>query len=407
VVLSLYAARRGSARLDHRRLRHWRRWRNHFQEVLKKMLKHSLSLFTCLAVVLLLSGCATVPEGRPTTLKQAEKPVWSMKDTNGQLAVSVSPAGKSLRLAGSAGLVVGTTVDAAVNAKYRGKIKELLDGYDTGKALDEAFAKRLNESTDGALTRVSPLSTSAGYSNRREAEAVRYTGFGRKGHDLLFELRTTHGVYSHRGILAITMDGKLRLLPEGKRVWDASILVDAGPVLANGKLGDPTSRFAPAIKGARLTVQKGMLDKWTGGGSLQAEYEQAVEAAASALLCALGLVQEPLGEYHLGKSAMNEKDFKVAEAHFKRALQLDPGYLDAKNALAVNRAHQDDIDGAIAAAQALADAAPDYAPAQFNLAWWKVVEKGDTDAGGKNYRRALALGLPPASKVEKILDGDA
>ena len=173
-----------------------------------------------LLVAALMAGCATVPEGRPLNLTEAKAPAWSYRSGNDEMVVSVSPAGKSLRLAGSAGLVVGSTVDAAVNAKYRGKIRELLGDYDTAAVIEERLAARLGKAVKTDLDEVSPMSSTAGFDSKRQAEEARYENLAKTGHDVLLEVRASHGIFSHLGILVVKLEGKLVLLPEGTKLWD-------------------------------------------------------------------------------------------------------------------------------------------------------------------------------------------
>ena len=108
----------------------------------------------CVFVLLLAVGCATTGRPPSMTLREAEFPVWSIQQTSDSLAVAVSPAGRSLRLAGSAGLVLGTGVDAVVNARYRNQIAELIGEDDTASMLAEGIEQRLQEAVGLSLIHI-------------------------------------------------------------------------------------------------------------------------------------------------------------------------------------------------------------------------------------------------------------
>jgi hypothetical protein len=104
-----------------------------------------------------ITGCATTDPNQPTSLQTAKKPAWAAKATPEDMIVSVSPAGKTLRIAGTAGLVLGTSADAVVNAKYRGPIHEALEGYNPAEVFAGIIEERLEAATGTDIERVSQL----------------------------------------------------------------------------------------------------------------------------------------------------------------------------------------------------------------------------------------------------------
>ncbi len=360
--------------------------------------------FLCVCVLLLAVGCATTGRPPSMTLHEADSPVWSVQHANDSLTVAVSPAGRTLRVAGSAGLVLGTSVDAVVNARYRNQIAELIGEVDTAAMLEEGIEQWLQEAVGENLVQVWPLSTTAGYSSRREALAARYDGLARQNHDVLLQLRTTHGVFGHDGTLAVKIEGRQLTLPEGRTLWADTFVVTPEPVLAYDPLRDPTDRMKPRIRGARLTVERGALDKWRGGTqSLRDDLAETIEAAAAALTVSLALEENALGEYHLGKWAMSKKRFDRALEHLNKAIELRPDYADAHNALAVLQFHQGNLDAAIRTAKTVVEQWPEYVPAHVNLAWWYAIEKKDAAAARPHYQRAVELGMEPHGRLEGLL----
>ena len=356
------------------------------------------------ALIGLVAGCATSYENRPKNLQEAQSPAWALKISQDDMIVAVSPAGKALRLAGSAGLVVGTAVDLGVNAKYARKVDELLEGYDTAAVYEARLAERLGAAVPKDLRRVNPLGTEGGYDSRREAEEARFKKVARDGADILLDLRIKYGIYGPEGTMALKTFADLYLVPEGKRLWDAETTVTTGPVFADAKLGDVTNRAKPSVSSG-LTVDKEAMEAWMNddGTILRGRFEEAVNGAVSALLCGLGLTAEASGEFQLAKDEMNRKHFDQAEAHFLKAIRLAPESPEISSAHAVNLAHMDKLDQAIAEALRVVEANPGYGPAWFNLAWWYATEKSDPVQAARCYEKAQALGMPSAKKIEKAI----
>lgn len=287
-----------------------------------------------------LSGCATVKTKPITSLREAKSPVWSAKAVPGEMIVAVSPAGKSLRVVGSAGIVLGAGADAVVNAQYRKPIHDALEGYDATAVFKECIAKRLTEAMPGGITETAPLGSTAGVSNKSDAEKLRYESLMKKGTDAALDFVLTYGIYGPEGVLAARIGGKAIVLETGKRLWMDTLVVTTDPVLANAKLGDPTNRLGMNVTDPDFTVDDEKVSRWTadGGAELKARFEAAANGAAAALVCDMGLADDAVGEYHLGKLRLNQKKFKQASAHFRKAVELDPDYVDARNAHAVTLA---------------------------------------------------------------------
>ncbi|MFA6241983.1 MAG: tetratricopeptide repeat protein [Candidatus Hydrogenedentales bacterium] len=365
----------------------------------------SLSSFASLAALVLLAGCATTKTPPITSLRDAKTPVWSAKAVPGEMIVSVSPAGKSLRIAGSAGLVLGAGADAVVNAQYRKPIQDALQGYDTTAVYKESIAKRLSAALPQGIAEASPLGSTAGVSNKSDAEKIRYEALAKKGSDAALDLTLTYGIYGPEGILAARVGGKAVVLATGKRLWMDTLVVTTDPVLANAALGDPTNRLGMNVSDPDFTVDDKKVARWTadGGAELKKRFETAANGAAAALVCDLGLAQDAVGEYYLGKLRLNEKKFKPAGEHFRKAVELDPNFVDARNAHAVVLARHGQLDDAIASARQIVESNPEYGPAWFNLAYWYAVKKKDPASAAPCYEKAQALGMASDRRIEKSL----
>jgi len=360
-------------------------------------------LLSTLALLISL-GCASTPDG-PTTLAAAKSPAWSAKASPKEMQVAVSPAGKTLRVLGTSGMVLGAGADAIVNAKFRGPIRDSLAGYDAAEVYKNIIKTRLEASLSTTPSEVSPFASTAGSTSVEEAKKARYRSIAKGGADLLLDCDMKFGVYGPEGVLATKFDGELVIVPSGKRLWKRVIVATTEPVLANAKLGDPTSRLGLNITNPDFTVDEEKVNRWTadGGAILKERFELAANAAVAALIVDLGLAEDGLGEYTLGVLMMNHKKFSEAGAHFEKALQLDPSLIDARNAHAVNMAHNGQVDDAIAEMKSLTESNPDYAPAWYNLAYWYAVKKKDAASAQPAYDKSVALGMPKDSSIEKAI----
>ena len=355
-------------------------------------------------VAILLAGCATTKEG-PASIGAAQSPAFSAKATPSEMQVSVSPAGKTLRILGSSGIVLGAGADAIVNAKFRKPIHESLEGYNAANKFKEIIQTKLGTAIGEKLVEVAPMGSTAGAKSEDEVIKARWSGLAKKGHDTLLECQVTFGVYGSDGTLATKLDGKLLTLPDGHRLWDNTIVATTEPVLANAKLGDPTSRMGMNITNPEFTVDEEKVKRWTadGGAILKDRFEQAANAVASAMFVDLGLGDDAVGHYTLGVLLMNKEKHQEAADHLAKALQLDPNLIDASNAHAVNMAHYGQLYDAIATAKSITEANPDYAPAWFNLAYWYAVKKKDAASAQPCYDKAIALGMPKDPSIEKAI----
>lgn len=361
-----------------------------------------------LGAVLLAAPAFAKEKAAPAeVIKGAKSPVWSLRSNQSEMIVSVSPARQTLQFLGSTGAIIGTGVSAIVNEKYGKQIEEALRGYDAGGIFEQRLTERLTAAVGGNLKQVGGLSSTAGYSNPRDAERARYASLGKEGHDLVLDVKMTYGLYGYEGQLITKLDCDLKETPSGHRVWDDVLVVSSEPILASDRLTDPTKMLSASFSSPRLSVEEDAIAQWTGDGGkvLRARFEEAVDGVVSALLTALGLADEATGHYYLGQVAMNRKRFDVAAEHFGAALKLEPGSLDARNGLSVNWAHAKELEKAIAGAEEILAGAPDFGPAHYNLAWWYATGLKDAGKARPHYERALALGFPKEKKVEKVLEG--
>ena len=366
-------------------------------------MKVSSRISAALSIVIL-AGCATVGGDRPPTLASAKAPAWSARAVNDEIIVAVSSVRQSVQILSSSVALVGAGVDAVVNARLKRAVLDVLGDYDGGAVFEQKLDARLNAARPG-LVRVASLQSTAGFNSERDAQAARRVALVRKGHDGLLDLEMTYGLFGYDGILVAKLDGSLTGLPDNNVLWRNSIVVSSEPILAGDKLSDPTKRLGPNLSSPRLTVEKDAIEKWTrdGGQTIRTRFESAADGAISAMLCDLGLADEPVGHYYLGKLAMNRKKFKLADEHFQKALAADPGYIDAINGRAVNMAHNKQLDDAISLGKKLVESAPDYAPGWFNLAWFYAIGKKDPAAAKPYYQKALELGMAPEKKLEKAI----
>ena len=352
-----------------------------------------LAVAICAAIA---AGCATGARHDAPRFRDARSPAWSLSASNDDMKVAVSPARRTLQIAGSSGFVVGLVVDAVANRAHAKRLREALGDYDAGVVFEGRLAERLADAFPRDLRRVGP--------DRANAKG-RYASLAMQGRDAVLDLKMTYGIFGAGGTLTAKLKGRATALPKGRRTWNNTLVVCSAPVLASDALCDPTKRLAPNFKSPRLSAKDDAIAQWTKdqGQPLRSQFGQTVEGAVSALLCDLGIVEEALGEYYLGKNLMNRKKYAAANAHFNKAVRLDPYFFDARNARAVNIARNKQVPDAIAMTRALVKDAPGYGPAWYNLAWWYAIKNKDPNTARPYYRKAIDLGMPPSKRIEKAL----
>ncbi len=366
-----------------------------------KIIKNAFFLLLILSI-----GCATRSENKqPISLKNTWLLAWSL-DAPRELTVAVSPAGKTLRIAGSAGLVLGAAFDMTVNVKYKKLVDRLMAGCEPQKSLQMEIARGLEKNLPCVIQQIpSPADESTRYTNKWQADRDRMVRLRRKHIDMVLDLAAVYGVYTPSGILALKLKGSLRSTTGTRVLWQDSWLFTQGPVLASDQLGDITAGFLPDVT-AGFNVDDNLKKRWEGDQThppLCEQFRKIVHGACAALFCALAMEESPEGYYYLGKQALSEKHFDDAEQFFQKALSLEPQYGDALNGLAVARGYQKKIDEAITTCRELVRVLPDYGPGWYNLAWWYAINKEDITAATPCYKRALELGVYPNKKLDKLL----
>ncbi len=365
--------------------------------------KTTSSVSCLLVLIIALPGWAANPN--PTSLRDAAFPAWSLRASQYEMIVSVSPIRQTLQVFSSSAIILGAGIDAIVNEKYLKTVREVLGDYDAGAVFEERLATRLSQVLPQGVSRIAPLTSTAGYNSEYDAQSARYQGATKGGCDVLLDLKMTYGIFGYVGLLAAKIEGRLTRVADNHKLWSGAIVVSADPILANTKLKDPTKQLGSDIVHLRLTVEKDAVERWTGdgGATIRTRYETAVDGAISALLCDLGLAEEANGEYYLGIASMGRKRFSEAENHFRNAVALDPAWIEPGNARAVNLAHNNQLDDALAQCTEVTKANPDFGPAWFNLAWWYATKKHDAEAARPCYEKALELGMPNDAKIDRLL----
>ncbi|HPC15970.1 MAG TPA: hypothetical protein P5318_07310 [Candidatus Hydrogenedentes bacterium] len=365
----------------------------------------SISIWAFCLLAVLAAPPSQAADRSPSCLREAVSPAWSLRASQREMIVSVSPVRQTVQLFSSSAMLLGAGIDAMVNEKHLKAVRAALGDYDAGKTFEEALTSRLSQALPQGLARVSPLTTTAGFKDDREAQQARFQGLARSGHDVLLDLKMTYGIFGYEGLLVARIEGRLTRLADRRALWSGVFVVSADPVLANTTIKDPTKQMGANLAHPRLTVEKDAVARWTGdgGATIRARFEDAVDGAVSALLCGLGLATEAKGEYQLGLVSMGRKRFTEADEHFRRAISLNPAWPEPRNARAVNLARNKQIDDAMAICAELTKSHPDFGPAWFNLAWWNAVQKKDAATARPLYEKALALGMPADPKLDRLL----
>jgi len=366
-----------------------------------------------IAVLCALACAFTAHPGPKKDIKQsfqdAKQPAWSIKGERQDLKVSVSPAGRTLSVTPYVGEALAVSVDYLVNEHYREAIRQALGDYDLAGFVRSCLEKRLKAFAPQGLREVNPLVSTAGYSNERDAEKARLQGLRDSGVDLLFDLNIKYGIYGTRFAVRFDIDGKLLDLANRQRLWMESIPAVAEPLLADVKFEHFLLKYIAYVHTPRFAANEDAMKRLTDNDAalLKADFEKAVEGGISAVLCDMGLVDEPSGEYYLGRKAFQKKRYSKAQEHLVRALNLDPGLPDAANDLSVTYAHLGATEKAMELAGKILSKAPDYAPAAFNLAWWNAFDKKNattTKPGRKAFYQARSLKRESTSLRQRSSD---
>jgi len=330
---------------------------------------------------------------------------WAIRGDSDEFRVRVSPAGKTLKMIPRVGRVVGTGVDAVVNDKYRVAIKEALGDYDLGKTFVSHLQERLEEVCPG-IGHVSALGSTAGFHTLREAQKARWAHLGKSGYRVLLDLDVDYGIYGAGFDMRFTFSGSALRLPEGGVLWRGSLPIALGAFAANHKFGSILTSQIPFATPPRLSVEEDAAVALTGddAGLLKGQFEQAVHAAVSAMLCDMGLADEALGNYYLGRRAFHKKKFEKASEYFERALKQDAGLQSARNDLAVALAKQKQIDKAIELALQIPEEAPEFGTASFNLAWWLALDKKAPEKARPYYEKSRQAGKVRDKKLDAVFE---
>ena len=370
-----------------------------FHMIVRVTLAPALALWLC-------AGCATSPPQPPAgPLGEATAPVWSLKHAPNEFVVAVSPVRQTLQIGGTYGALLGAGIDVFRNEPYRRAFRELTQDYDPG----EVFEARLTAAVQGAITpapqEVAPLGSWGRHASARDAQLARLGRLSKDGAEAVLDLKISYGVFGPSGLLVAKIDGILYEAPAGRTLWRNHIVASWEPVLATEILEDPTHRLFANYTSPGFKVKDDAIVEWTqdAGETFRSQYEQTVDAAVEALLCDLGLRENPVGYYHLGKSALMHKRFDTAEDYFRKALALDESHQAARNGLAVSLAYNKEIEEALATIEELVWEDPAFGPGWHNLAWLHAVKNKDPVAAAEPYRKARELGMPRSRKIERRL----
>jgi tetratricopeptide (TPR) repeat protein len=370
------------------------------------MKRLSVCVFLFVALFLTSFVYAAPRNNAKQAFQNAQHPAWSVRGEREDLKISVSTTGRTLGMVSSVGMAMGMGVDYVVNENFREKIREALGDYDLSKVVQAYLEERLNEVAANKLRQVTPLSSTAGFNNEHDAVKARIEQLKNTGVDLLLDLKVKYGLYGDDIGVKFEVEGKLLDLSKNNRLWMGGVPAVAEPYFADVKFENAIVKNIPYFHAPKFTVDKDKIKKLTDNNAdlLKKQFESAVRGGVSAVLCDMGIVDEPMGRYFLGREAFQKKKYDKAQEHFVRAIELEPNLIDAKNDLSVTYDRLGATDKAIEFATKIVEAKPDYVPALFNLAWWNAFEKKDASAAKKYYEKALAGGALQNKKLEKRME---
>lgn len=359
-------------------------------------------------LVLAVAVCSLAHGAAKPTLKEAlagGPAAWAIKGDSDEFRISVSPAGKTLKMIPRVGRVVGTGVDMVVNDKYRLAIKEALGDYSLGKTFVSHLQERLDQVCPG-IKQVSAIGSTAGFQTLREAQKARLAQLGKSGYKVLLDLDVDYGIYGAGFDMRFTLSGSALRVPDGHALWRGALPIAMGPFPANYKFTNILTSQIPFATPPRLSVEEEAAVAITSDDAamLKQQFEQAVHAAVSAMLCEMGLADEPLGNYYLGRKAFQKKKFDKAGEYFMRALNQDESLQAARNDLAAALARQKQYDKAIELAMQIPEDVPEFGTAAFNIAWWLAIDKKAPDKAKPYYEKSLEAGKVRDKKLDAVFE---
>ena len=133
--------------------------------------------------------------------------------------------------------------------------------------------------------------------------------------------------------------------------------------------------------------------------ALQAHQEGRLDEAVD--LYKAVIAEEPENKfawYNLGLIHQTRGQKNLAEAEYRRSLEIDPAFVPALFNLAILRADRDDLEEAIELYRSVLELQPEYAAAHLNLGF-ALIEFGDEDAGQEELDRAVELDPSLASRL--------
>lgn len=356
--------------------------------------------------VVLCMGCSTTPpKPAPEVLPSSVQPAYSLSLDQPDIIVAVSPVRQTLQIGGSLPTLLGASISAIQDSHYKAQLREALGDFDANGRFEQVVREKITAIFPQTAIRVAPVGSAAGYANIREAATMRLSALAKKGYDCVLDLDLSYGIFGPEGILAARIDGTLADPKLGKILWRNTISAYTVEMYADMRPGDPMERLTPRYLSPRLSTAADAISQWTtdGGQRLIRSLEDSFMGVISAVVTDMGVEETALGHYVLGVQSLFERDATSAEAHFSRAIALDPSHWVALQGLAVAKARNGHLEEAIQDTKVVLEHSPTYLPALYNLAWWYAVELKQPDAARPYFEKATTLGARPSRKLNQAM----
>lgn len=357
----------------------------------KRTLLSCVMLLICIGMI----GCSSARSRHdPEVVRNTPRPAFSLALQQPDIIVAVSPVRQTMQIGGNIPMLLGAGISAVQDNEYSIRIREALGDYDPCAVLLKRMKQQMVLGFNQDLEQVAPQGTAAGFANLREAQKARLSGLRYKGYDTLLDLELSFGIYGPQGILAVKAAGELFDVQTGRLLWRDKVAAYSMELYADMKWRDPTRRMKSNVTAPRFSVEEDAISQWVpdNAAPLRAAFEQTVDAVGAAILTDLGLRETSEGLYTLGVYLLLNNKYEAAEEKFARALELKPDMAKAMNGLSITFASNEKIDEAIALAEKLVDAHPDYEPGQYNLAWWQAAENEGKNLTFPKHEKALRFG---------------
>ncbi|MCX8063704.1 MAG: tetratricopeptide repeat protein [Candidatus Hydrogenedentes bacterium] len=367
-----------------------------------------VAIFLIFIYVILLKSFSYAETRVKDCLENAEKIAVSIDLYPEEFVIAVSPVRQTLQIIHSTARLAGALISEVQNENFRKKLQSTVGELNVTHKFREFCLDSLARRYPNKIEEVPPLGSTAKYPNEREARLDRYKKFRNKGYNVLIDLRLTSGIYGPEGEMFFRLAGTIIDLEAEKTLWRGELIVSSE--CEEMKLISAFKTYFNPFKSnyfsPRLTISDTALSRWTDqeGANFFKFKESGMNLVTEAFYTNVDVSESCLGWYGMGLSLIYKGRWKKAVECFKRAVELEPKFIDAYNALIVSLYKAKRVDEAIELGEKLIEA--DFPEENkirnvyFNLSYIYAKKKKDLNKAKEYYQKYIQLGGVPSKKFD-------